>query len=1207
MQRRKFIQSIIASPAAVPLAAGQAATARPRPRPGGPGNIGRIPPLPPIEFLGWDYARLGYSLSSGEEMALRYRNNLSSSSEVPVAWTLTTYAGVPLAQGKRSLSLRPGETGQIPISLPAGLEDGAYFVYYDVGGSTGAFKDRFHFDFRRPAADEKLNLTVVSLIENMDGKGWTRSMFGPLASYVRVLCSWPNELEDVDAALVIAENLKPGDSRLEQLMRYARRGGKVVIFGKPAAALSELLPIRLAGEPPWLEAPLRLQLSPGGPWSGFDPDEGPRHYGLRVEAKTDAAVLAEWDGGPPAVVSRSFGEGNVVFVGAGAGQVWQRRDSLDGADEMWLRLVYWLTGGDEAVSAVLSRAGQLHADELRSSAEVRNRVLAGMPVSVPQKYVALGRNNAGRFGWLISEGGLAESLEADGVVSTIATRPFAFRGGAPWASDHRLSFSLGLDGGTKPKATSVTQNWFGKTVTWRYENSSEVNATLSMGSPAILWEGKASHVALTGSAITHVAYQTPSGVRIAQRDESIDPADLSESWLIAFTAHPDVRDMPQLIVLTRRPDSIRFASGIQLRFGAQGFGSFFTSRLWGIRRLAPGETGEWTNGVPAKAVAAARQWSRAFLRYPFACDEVAWVEEEALMLASRFRFRAFTSDWGAEALAFAPLPPVLLLAKSAGAPVQLPPETTDLAFDTKYGPLHGVSGETTLVRVPLPPRDHRALIPAAGRMELQELIDESTAGLRLGKKKHPDANIRNEGSGNLYVDLAPYDIYNSVPFPEMPCIDLYKWWLTFSAILARPVYSSAVREKIDQHYRNQYWETLNFYSHKCMVMQKREPFSGVEYIIHFVWPTQSQYGYRNFNDGNEASGLTATCFASYARYYGDWTTLGANWNHCRRLYEFLPRVHDWACMSSGALESWGVAGLDMLNSEPYGSLDFAYAAARVGYPQDEIVGLVLGAKSMVAAVARLGFQDYLHSVTADGDPWREFEGFYWFHENGIQASVPKMGGVAMLDTSKGTSHEFMLAYKTWAGDRMRREEEALEREAARSERRRISLPNLTQRLFLGWDIKGLREQARRAAESGRQRGTHWSSATSLYDLALLCIGDIPLFLSDWAPAEYVSGKYAPVQGELNLVFRSQEHAPYRVRIYSQREPLHVTVNGAAVAQSEGGWRYEPASGWFDIRLDGAGLERLHLVLGDSVAPLHPYFTGVKVASRTVDQQCTKPV
>lgn len=1164
------------------LSAERASSAQPRGR-FGPPKQAQAPA--PVEFLGWDYAKLGYALSPGEDLALIFRNNLERSLETPVVWELTTYEGKLLASGRGALKLEPGGTGSVPIAVPPDLKDGAYFVNYSLGDTSRGGPRRFHFDFRRPTPDATLSLNLVALIENMDAEGWTRTLLGPLAPYANIWNDWPVGDPHVDAVLVIGETMRPDDPRLARLRKYVEQGGKMLLFGKPAACLSEMLPVVLGEDPIWIAKPQRMRALPGGPWQGFQPAEGPSRYGVRIRAKTGAVALGEWEDGTPCVVSRQFGKGQVVYVGSASGQEWQRRPSLEGADELALRLIYGLARGEDAVAAMLARADQLHDLETAARTAVRDRVLANLEVAPPQDFVVVSRNNVGRFGWLVEEGGLVENVGSNGRVTGPGTRSFSFGGtqpvvnvGALQATGAEASYSLVVNGDSFPRAGSVQQNWFSKTVTWRYRNGETVRSTLSLGSPGILWEGEATDVNLAYSSATHWAYASRTGIRIVGRGERIDPADLAEGWLLAFTARAEVRDMPQLFVLTRRPENVALTDGLGLRFGAGGFGALFSSRLGGIRRLAPGETVGWQEKIPEHALAAARRWSRVLLSFPVDCDEIAWIDAETVALADRYRFRTLPSDWGTEPLTLAPLPPVLLLAKAVGAPIQLPEGRMDLECPTNCGPLSAVPGDTTLVRLPIPPRDHRALIPADGRMVLREEIDRRTAGLNLGQTRPPAG--RNEGAGNLRADLAPYDRSGSMPFNEAPCIDVYKWWYTFNAILARPLYSAAIRERVDRHFRVRYWETLNFYPHKCFVMQKREPWTGVEYLISFVWPTQTQYGYRNFNDANEASGINSYCFANYARYYGDWATLRANWNHCRRLHEFLPRVNDWACMASGALEYWRVAGLDMVNSEPYGNLAFAYAAANTGHPHDELVGLVLGARSLVAATARLGFQDYLRAITAEGDPWRDFEGFYWFMEDGIQASRRLMGSIGMHDTSKGTSHELSLGYKAWAPQHMRAYQETLEAAGQNS------LPDLTQRLFLGWDTGELLE---RAKSNQARTPMNFNAAKDLYDLGLACIGDIPLFLSDWAPAEYVSGRYDPEASEIQLTFRSHEGEAYQVHLYSQREVREVTVNGQPVEASRSGWTYDPNSGWLAIHLAGADEKRLQIRLGDPVAPLHPYF------------------
>jgi hypothetical protein len=172
-------------------------------------------------------------------------------------------------------------------------------------------------------------------------------------------------------------------------------------------------------------------------------------------------------------------------------------------------------------------------------------------------------------------------------------------------------------------------------------------------------------------------------------------------------------------------------------------------------------------------------------------------------------------------------------------------------------------------------------------MIVQDLIDYRVAGLAPRSLQYSDSNVRDEGGGLLQADLIPYDVSRAVPFHEAPNIDIYKWWLTFNATQVRQVYGDSVRRVMDDFHKTRYLETLNFYSHKSFVMQKREPFTGSQYPINFVWPTQTNMGFRNFNDANEASGHNAYCLANYARYYGDWTTLRANWNFLRYLHDPL--------------------------------------------------------------------------------------------------------------------------------------------------------------------------------------------------------------------------------------------------------------------------------------------------------------------------------
>lgn len=1151
-------------------------------------------PLRPFEFLGMDYGKIGYTLNPGEELHLLFRNNQEQNLTVPVSWILSTYTHDELTTGKQTLSLAPGETGKLNIDLPPDMEDGPYMVFFSPETQGWQKNAPFYFDYRKPHEDKELNINLVSFIENMDSEGWVRMMMGSLAPYAHITQNWPEDMMKADAVIVIAEAIDFFNPAYRKLQEYVRKGGLMLCFGQPAPLLAEMLPVTAPGSryiPESLQEigqPVSLITEGGGLWQSFNPATGPLHYGLKVEAKPNATVLAKWSDGTPAVVSGKFGHGTVIYIGTGSGQVWQNLPTLEGADELALRLLYHAKGGDASVSTMLKRAEQIYEKGIREETAIRDKVFSGLKIPKPDEFLVTGRNNTGRFGWLYYEGGLCESIQENGSVTGAATQDWRIRGGSPMVTDRRNSLSITPGTKESPQPGKVEQNWFAKTTKWKHINGEVITSTLSLGSPAILWEGSSLKIDINMPMITHLAFPAGKSMKVVGKGEKIEPNEIKENWFLAFSADPEVRDMPFLIVLTKKPGQISFNESLAMEFAAGGFGALFTQRLWGVKRLAAGETVAWTTTVPETAIADARRWSRINLSFPVNTDEIAWLEGETAVLVNRFEFKTFTTDWKTKPIQMSILPPVLFLAQNVGAPVELPAGLTDLNCFTKFGPVKAVKGNTSLIRIPLPPSDHRAIVPAEGRMIVQDAIDYRVTGLALNSGQYVDHNIRNEGGGNLNADLIPYDISRAVPWKEAPQIDLYKWWYTFNAIQVRQVYGEKTLEEIDRHHRLRYLETLNFYPHKSIVVQKREPFSRIEYPVTFVWPTQTQYGFRHFNDVNEASGHDAYCLASYAKYYGDWTTLRANWNILRYHHNPLPMIHDWACMSSGAHEYWTTSGLDMLNSEAYGSLAFAYTAEYAGSPKDVLTGKIMGARSMIPTVARLDLQDYIQRISDEGDVWREFQGFYHFNEHGFVLSRNKMGGVGMLDTSKGTFHELSLGYKMWAGKRTHEEQLAL---AGGMENPPSSAsPDVTQRLILGWDINILSKAIENSSQQiDYQRVPRWQESTSLYDMAILCTGDIPVFLSDWTPAEYLAGNYNEQQKRMDLTFQSHLGEPFTVKIYSLFSPEKITLNGQALTT---GWTYDNKTGWLKINLKGEDEKVLTISLGEKAAPLHPYFTKI---------------
>ncbi len=1175
-----------------------------------------VSPVKELEFLGWNYETIGFTLNPSEQVFIQFRNNQDSPTNLPLNWSLQTYTGTKLTSGESTLVINPGQTVSLPIEVPAEMNDGAYKIIINAKHKAFARAISFHFDYRKPQKHENLNIRLVSFIENMDSEGWVRMMMGSLAKYADIRHDFPENPKDADAVVVIAEALDAFNPRLTKLQNYVREGGVMIIFGQPAPVLSAMLPVTSPGSNyvndrlKYFENPQTLKTLSEGPWQNFYPQNGPLHYGMKVVAKPNSKVLAEWfdplfpdKKGTPAVVKGTYGKGKVIYVGTGSGQVWQHNTSMDGIDELALRLLLNEIGGENLVLSMMNQAKLIQSEKDAAEIITRDLVLSDMKVKKPNDFVVVNNNNTGRFGWTVDEGLLIDNMSENGTVSPLGTRDWKIRGGATLQMERQLVYNIKpTKTSAEPISGNISQNWFSKTIEWKYPMDNIITSTVSVGSPAILWEGKLKDISLNINNYTHVSFISGKGIKVIAKGDILQPDEMKENWVLVFNTNKEVQDMPLLVVFTRKPKTIGLNQGIEFTFGNEGFGALFSSRIWGIQRLSPGETTNWlatfpekagetTNWLatfPEKAITDARRWSQVFLNYPVNCDEIGWVEGENVLLADRFSFKKFNSEWKTKAKEMICLPPVFFLAKNAGAPVKLPEGLIEMNCNTKYGPLFALNGSSSLTKIPVPLTDHRAIVPVDGRMKVQKEIDHLISGLYPKSLQYSDNSVRNEGPGSLQADLIPYDLSRAVPYYEAPSIDLYKWWYTFNATQVRQVYGDSARQVMDNYHRTRYLETLNFYSHKSFVAQKREPYTLVEYPITFVWPTQTQFGFRNFNDANEAAGHNAYCLANYARYYGDWTTLKANWNLLRYMHDPLSKYNDWAVMSSGSNEYWATSGLDMLNSETFGSLAYAYSAELTGNQKDVVLGKVLGVRSLIPTVARFDLQNYLTSISREGDAWRGFKGFYHFSESGLQLSKNKMGSIGMLDTSKGTYHELALAYKMWSGQRMNNEQIALAGGCNRPAR--SAGPDVTQRLFLGWNIDSISANIlNKNRIIDYNKVPRWQESTSLYDLAILCVGDIPLFLSEWAPAELLDGNYNAEIQIMKLSFRSALNEKYTVRIYSQYQPDELKINNVKNADS---FKYDSKNGWLEIYLKGVETNDIEIKFGKKVAPLHPYFTKI---------------
>lgn len=1101
------------------------------------------PPSSQLAFKGWDYGRLGYDLSVGQTCALRFANHWHEPVEAAFSWTLETYAGEPLLQGEETFAVAGDSHADVPLALPENLADGQYRVRFAL--ADGGEAQAFHFDHRRAVAGEGLPvLTVAAYLDNQDPEGWVWLSAGPLANHLNVQRRL--ESDPPDALLLASEAWTVEDPRVGEVLAYVRQGGLALCYGKLAPVFDEMLPVRIDRGNPRLDELVTLD----GATLGLA-GEPIRQRALRAEAKPGTRVLANWSDGTPAVVEGSFGQGRVIFVGAGLGRAWTQTElGQVPADRLTFPLLYDRVHGTAAGLA----ARWLLADRDANWCAQRPDTLT-----------------FGRYGWDVREGGLVENFDEVGRLSSPVGR-------GTWGPS--------VPGREIVRGVPTSLNWLAKRTRWLDGDGNEVLATtISTAAPCLLWETAGTELEIAVPAefliceMAGRAVVRPAGVEIAGRE-------LSAGWLVLPDSGPGERDAPRYVQFARRPLSLRLENRIlRVRFPAAG-GEFWTGRLFGIRRFAPGATAAWAEGsVPEEVTAQAKRLARLCLAFPVHAEETGEqvADESFWRVANTFSFREIRDEFGTDPLAMAPLPPVLALVhRRAPHLARVAGIAEDLGVATKYGPLMGIPGDRLVYEISQVADEHFGVVPGVDDDRVRKLADFH------GRLALPVAEQASGGLTTHHSFLADLREYMSSgrfrpPFAA-PCIDLYKWWYCFPAVAGRPVYSPEARREIDEHYRKVYRDTLDLYPHKAIVRHRREPWTGMDYTASFVWPVTWRDGVRFLVDQNESAAVIAYCLWTYAQYFGDWDTVRANWHLARWLWAYLPRVQDWALMCSSNQAYFSTAGIDMLNSEYPGNLAMARMAQMLGDRDTERLARHLAAKSSIPAIARFLLPAYTEAITAEGDPWRRAR-FHWsMSEGGFGGSetvVMRGGawsilqlGIGMYDTSKGTGPEIAALYQAFVPEETEAYQQAL-LEAEREFNEEVGWAHIMSRAFLGWPKEKLVATAERNYE--RIGGIGWQSTKYPHNLGAMATAGNGFHLVEWRPAGYVAGVFDPEGKTVVLDFENTDGAPVQVVARSAFAVTDTRVEGGTLGE----WADNAETGLWQARVTADGPFRVHLRLGDS--------------------------
>ncbi len=470
------------------------------------------------------------------------------------------------------------------------------------------------------------------------------------------------------------------------------------------------------------------------------------------------------------------------------------------------------------------------------------------------------------------------------------------------------------------------------------------------------------------------------------------PADISEPWILvwfngspgwdgikfiqkpaAFSRHQNSSglkkvespepvgefDVPWLIVLQHRPKAITNSStGVEFTFD-NSVGYVRMMPLYGIKRLDPAQTADWSNSLPSDVVQRSRKWARMLQMYPIGMEEHFSIDHDVdrINIRNDFEYLRITDDWNTAPMLAVPIPPVLGLVVRYGEDdnpsgtgnhlVSFKQRLVDRDYMTPYGPLYHTEADHYVeysLNGFIKYADEVAVINGPNSsMFSQKIIDDLETRLadavhfQYIRKKETDAMPRKGSFGIMYDNWYEWEAF-----------DWMRQGLTSSLIAKEIPYL----EKLDQAEKAKILPMLNSvldeYLDPDNYAEIRDDLRGIDYMIH-------KKRWQN-NGWSDAHGFGATLHSMYilASKLGRMDEIDNNWDMIRKIWNGV-QYQKWI---NFPVASEG----DHLSPMIAGSWALARMAASVGDQENYDLGVYSGAKFLLNRYATLRAIDYAREM-----------------------------------------------------------------------------------------------------------------------------------------------------------------------------------------------------------------------------------------------------
>ena len=463
-----------------------------------------------------------------------------------------------------------------------------------------------------------------------------------------------------------------------------------------------------------------------------------------------------------------------------------------------------------------------------------------------------------------------------------------------------------------------------KTGNWKAE------AWWSMLSPGVLFDAHAPSVAFsnetTGSseAPDKVAVPTGAGVRLLQKGERIDPAKLSEGWILLIWEN-GAPQFPILVRFEKRPASFSWTNAALVASRQPEFGKYVAGMLYGASAKPEDWSKDW-NAVPADVVQQCRLLAARLAYIPLDMSEFYAVEPDHVKVWDKVtKAIELKDDWGAKVEPYVPAPYLYTLGYDG---IQFDQKLSKPLVNTKFGFFRTVPGSQMSFRIPrIRHWQRNVLKPVKG--DEKRIADFNDFALRKMENGQPD-------------NLVEKTFYAGLGYIAGG------WFLMDSNVRAWFDYKRPREERLGLLCGRRRLPSAGFTYETGYLI---DPVTGLGSLqtgwrgnSHGVTPMVGDY--TAFNNLPVSAAYTNAC------YFGNWDDLKISWPYLRRIFAANVQRQGWFAPGQDCLSTGWIFYGDMLGDGYRGLAQMGDLAHAVGDRETEDLCHYLTSRTM-ASVASL--------------------------------------------------------------------------------------------------------------------------------------------------------------------------------------------------------------------------------------------------------------